>query len=95
LSEQLEKARTEDYRSWFGFLFLLPCWLSLCLYFGRSFLEHASGIAIWAAAVASALLFLVVQGFWILFVPAAVSLALAAATWLAIIWMAWHGKLLF
>ena len=95
LGEQLEKAKSEDYRTWFGFLFLLPCWLSVSLYFGHSFLAHASGVAVWAAAVASALLFLIVQAVWILFVPAIVSLVLGVLTWLAILWMAWHGKLWF
>jgi hypothetical protein len=95
LGEQLEKAKSEDYRAWFGFLFLLPCWLSALVYLGHSFLGHASGVAIWAALVGSALFLFVVQALWILFVPASVSLALGVITWLAILWMAWHGKLWF
>jgi hypothetical protein len=95
LGERLEKAKSEDYRAAFGFLFLLPCWVSLSTYFGRSFLDHASGIGVWAALVASGLLFLVVQAIWILFVPSVVSLVLGVITWLAVLWLAWHGKLWF
>jgi hypothetical protein len=95
LGEQFEKAKSEDYRAWFGFLFLLPCSLGLSLYFGHSFLANASGLAVWASLVGSALLFLIVQAIWILFVPASVSLTLGVITWLAILWMAWHGKLWF
>ena len=95
LGERLEKAKSEDYRAWFGFLFLFPCWLFLPAHFGHSFLDHATGVAVSAALVGSALLFLVAQAIWILFVPALVSLALGVITWLAILWMAWHGKLGF
>jgi hypothetical protein len=95
LGERLEKAKSEDYRAWFGFLFLLPCWLGLSVYFGHSFLDHASGVAVWASLVGSALLFLVVQSFWTLFVPARVSLTLGVITWFAILWMGWRGMLWF
>src|SRR5262249_46559004 len=78
LGERLEKAKSEDYRAVFGFLFLLPCWLGLSAYLGHSFFDHASGLAIWAAVVASGLLFLVAQAVWVLFIPASVSLWLLA-----------------
>jgi hypothetical protein len=35
LGERLEKAKSEDYRAWFGFLFLFPCALGLGVYFGH------------------------------------------------------------
>ena len=93
LGERLEKAKSEDYRAWFGFLFLLPCWLGLSAYFGHSFFDHASGVAVWVALVVSVLLFIIAQAIWILFVPAPVSLAFGVITWLSILWLAWHGKL--
>jgi hypothetical protein len=95
LGERLEKAKSEDYRAWFGFLFLLPCWVGLSVYTGYFFLDHAGGVALWTFLVASALLFLVMQAIWILFVPASVSLTLGVIAWFAILRMAWHGKLWF
>lgn len=95
LGERLEAAKSEDYRGWFGFLFLLPIAVGLWGYFAPSFLAQAGGIAIWLSLTIFALLFLVAQGLWTLFVPAWISLTLGAVTWLALLWMAWHGKLLF
>ena len=95
LGERLENAKSEDYRAWFGFLFLLPCWVGLSVYAGHSLLDDAGGVALWAFLVASALLFLVIQAMWILFVPASVSLTLGVIAWFGIFWMAWHGKLWF
>ena len=95
LGERLEAAKSEDYRAWFGFFFLFPVAVGLPGYFGHSFPARAGGVSIWLSLVAGSLVFLVVQGLWTLFVRAWISLTLGLVTWLALLWMAWHGKLSF
>jgi hypothetical protein len=95
LGECLEAARSDDYRGWFGFLFLFPVALGVFGYFGHSLIAHADGMAIWLLLTAFGVLFLVAQLLWTLFVPAWISLTLGVITWFALLWMAWHGKLLF
>ncbi len=68
--ERLERGSRRDYRLWFGFFFLLPVWVGVGVYCGKSYLNHASGFAVWFLAFAYGLVFLALSELWARLVPA-------------------------
>ncbi|HWA86166.1 MAG TPA: hypothetical protein VG710_08095 [Opitutus sp.] len=81
--ERLEKAKPGDYRTAFGFLFLMPVFLLVFMKIGRAAFDSSSGVVLWAFSSAAIGFGLVVLFAWSRFVPARVSLVLGIIAWAA------------
>jgi|SRR5581483_1807161 len=92
IGEQLEPGKRSDYRVWSAIFILFPLLIAGAAYFGRSFLDHANGFAIWIAATGFGIFSLAICALWARIVPAIVSFALGGMVWSASIWLAWHAK---
>jgi hypothetical protein len=87
--ERLRPAASGDYRFWFGVLFLFPIWLEVFVLFGGKFL-NGSAIIVWLNVTIAAVAGLFFVALWSRFVPAKVSIVLAAFSWSMFLWTSWH-----
>ncbi|MGC3991256.1 MAG: hypothetical protein QM796_16565 [Chthoniobacteraceae bacterium] len=86
--ERFRKATPEDYRYHFGAFFWSGVFMIFGTVFGEHFLDHASAVSLWMAAVVSMSVLLCCTLLWARLVPAAVSLGLAVVAWGAFVWLA-------
>ncbi len=93
--EPYRKATPRELR-WYSALFaLLPVWLVIFVYVGKSWLDHASGIGIGLYLMGSGLGGLLILAMWARFVPAKISWLAAAVIWSVTLYLAITGKLFF
>jgi hypothetical protein len=79
--ERLEKAKTEDYRYWFGYLVLTPIWIFAFPTLDRGILDQGTTFAIWVYSVCFALVVIASSLIWAKLVPAKISLLLSLPVW--------------
>jgi hypothetical protein len=85
----MRPAAGEEYRYWFGVLFLLTIWLGLFVGFGGKFL-NGSALAVYLNVTRAAVAGFFFMLMWSRFVPVKLSLVLAGLSWSTAFWVAWH-----
>ena len=76
-----------------GFFVFLPIWLVLFANLGRSYLDRASALGIWAYLMGCGLVGFLSLWVWVKFVPAFVSWWLAGFVWVITLWLAFTCRL--
>jgi len=79
--ERLRKATANDYRVWFGSLFLFPIVALSYVLINQRYLRDAGIVAIWAVLAAHMIAYLIAIFVCSRFVPAKLSLLLAFVSW--------------
>ena len=79
--ERLQKTSAEDYRIWFGVLFLTPILMTMFMTVGREILDTGTTMTLWIACTAFGLLTCAAIFGWARFVPAKISLILSIVSW--------------
>jgi hypothetical protein len=90
--ERMRKGESADYQYWFGVLFLFPLTVGLFMKFGARLFDR-SALIVWLGVTLVAVADFFVARLWARFVPAMVSLVLAALVWSVGFWIAWHRGL--
>lgn len=78
--ERLEKAERADYRFWFGALALTPAMILATIRWGETFLNQPT-VMLWLTLTGIGLVFVITMLAWTRWVPASLSLLLAAIAW--------------